>query len=171
MPNIANSLFGSFDELPESRPYQFQIQQQPSQAKRSAVPLSRRRTLANTGEARSGRSEDSQDWLAAWRAEQSLAEWSGDLARLEENSGLMASVGFPHIVLERLCKVWTNYRALSQTTPARIGRIKETVQPRLELSVASSADLERKYRELEDLEEEYRAVRARGLGSRKEGRE
>ena len=103
--------------------------------------------------------------------ELSVAHWTDQLGRLEETSSLMATEGFPQMVLEGFNKEWTNFKAVTQNSRDKIATINQTVQLRLEAGVASRADLERKYRELEDLEEEYRALRTRSSTSRMEGRQ
>ena len=152
MPDFSQSFFESFDDFEDSQLFKFPQELLPSQAKRTVVSLARRKTMANIEEVRSD---------SLQQEELSVADFAEQLQRVEENSHLMATEGFPHLVLEVVNKVGANFKSLTQTSRERIGRMRQTVQVRLEAGIASRADLGRKYRELEDLEEEYRAVRAR----------
>ena len=152
MPDLSQSFFGSFDDFEDSQLFKFPQELLPSQAKRTVVSLARRKTMANIEEVRS----DSHQ-----QEELSVADFAEQLQRVEENSHLMATEGFPHLVLEVVNKVGANFKSLTQTRRERIGRVRQAVQEMLEAGLTSRADLGRKYRELEDLEEEYRAVRAR----------
>ena len=129
--------------------------------------------MANIEEFRSAPSQEQEEFQrgAGGGPEGSVADWTDQLVRLEETSSLMATEGFPQIVLESFNKEWTHFREVTQSSRDIIASINQTVQLRLEAGVASRADLERKYRELEDLEEEYRALRTWSSTSRKEGGE
>ena len=160
MPNLGQSFFGSFDDF-EPEP-----ELQPKQAKETAIPLTRRRTMANMEELRPGLEQE--EFQGGREPGPSVADWTEQLVRLEETSSLMASEGFPEIVLEGFTKVWAYYKAVTHTSRDKVAAINQAVQLSLDASVASRAELERKYRELEDLEEKYKTARIRTSSSSKD---
>ena len=159
LPNFGQSFFGSFDDsrVPWALP--------PSEAKQSPRSLSRRRTLGNIDELR--RSEESQEeeeeWLGGWLAEHSLTEMLQQVARLKENSARLETAVVPQLARQAVNKLGADYEAITETSRAKLGSLRESLQRWAEVGVASgsTAELERKYRELEVLESQYRAVRGR----------
>ena len=156
LPNMGQSFFGSFDDVKGSRQFQHQPSLPPSQVQQSPLSLTRRRTLANIEELRRSQDFQEEQWLGGWLTEQSLADLQEQLA---ENSSQMLTEVVPRIVNDGVNKVWASFSTHTQTSRLKLGSMKERLQQRTEVIVASTAQLEGKYRELEELELQYRAVR------------